>query len=680
MNDPWLNRPEEWETIGEFRARVGAAFRTSETRQALGALAAAVAGGGGVPCGRVIRVRAEAVDGGRGCEFLVQRCPVSRRPGASRALRAVDAAERLLGRAVRTPHPVACLLRPAGSGRWEGWAVFQFQPGLMPLRDWIERLLTGQNDFGRAREWARAVGMAIRDLHEAGVFHGKLDAWSVWVDSRKAPREGVRFFELERCVIGAAPGPLARLRDWSALDLPRRLLAEAMGAGLGEGATPAVGRLLRFLRLVVLGVWRLRGRRLPPRVDTACAFLWDAACDGAVDLDREEGAGGASGWRQSVAWLQLGGGARLFAAPEPMLHRLAVGVRAVSGTVAGDVSALGSQGVRDVWVRLCCHDGDERRAVALAAIQNMAKAGFSVSILLVQDRRAVLEPERWVDFVSRALEPVGWQVGRAVYGYAPDEPAWGIRSAAEYRRFLATLPTMRGAYPGTVFAGPACAVTNSRFLARTADAARQAGGWEEWVCRASADWVESETLTDGVWLGQLARFCRGARAASAAAARPILVVEPAGGGRSAATRPSTAEAAEGRLARHVRRTLLAVCSGLVEQVVLMQTPSAGDFSQQVARQDVWRTFLRRLGSGGRCVGRLALGGSETAWLLRFEDADGAPVWLGWSDGAAQIVEAAAVHAERAHDLLGRNAPLLPPPRLRLTEMPAYFDSQPWPAA
>jgi hypothetical protein len=61
-----------------------------------------------------------------------------------------------------------------------------------------------------------------------------------------------------------------------------------------------------------------------------------------------------------------------------------------------------------------------------------------------------------------------------------------------------------------------------------------------------------------------------------------------------------------------------------------------------------------------------------AWLLRFEDSAGRPVWLGWNEGGPQIVTAAVV-AARACDLLGRTAPLLPAPRLRLIDLPIYFE-------
>ncbi len=669
----------EWETLGAYSARLEEPFRTSEVRQALAAL---VAGGESawVRCGRLFKFHAAAPAGGRGCDFLVQPFSVSGRralwaplgvaTGRPAALRAVEAASRLLGRAVQTPRPVACLVRPVGPGRWESLAVFQAQTGLEPLHVWLDRLLTQQNDYGVVREWARAVGAAIQDLHKAGVFHGGLDTWSIWVEPRKAPQDGIRFVELERSRIGAAPGPLRRLRDWATLDLPRRLLLEALGAGLGVEADPHVLRYVGGLRGWMRVVQRVRAVRRPPALDTTAAFLWDSSRDAAVDLVRErtQPAVRSFGWSPIGSLLQAGG--RLFAAPEPLSHRLAVGVRAVSETLVQEIAALGEQDVRDVWVRLCCHDSEARRAYALATIQNLAKAGFSVSVLLVQDRQAVLDPERWMRFVSQALEPVGWQVRRAVYGYAPDESAWGVRSTAEYRRFLHSLAELRSAFPGISFGGPACAAANRLFLGRTAEAVRRAGGWEYWACRVSGDGLESGLVTDAVWLGQLGRFCRTAHAMAEAPGRPILVVEAGGGGL--ASRSMDAEEADAALARQFRRKVLAIASGLVEQVVLAQPATAGEASQTLAQQRVLRLFLRRLG-GGRFVSRVAVEGGDSVWLLRFEDADGAAVWIGWSDGGPRIVTA-VVGAERAYDLLGRNAPLLPAPRVRLTDMPVYFDT------
>jgi len=654
---------EGWEAIGAYSARIEAPFRTPETRQALATLAAA-RDSAFASCGRLRLFKAEGPHGGRPPLLLVQPFAAARLPGASAPapLRAVEAAARLLGRAVGVPPPVACLLRPAGTRRWEGMAVFQGHAGLLPLHDWLACLLAEQNDFGVVRAWARAAGAAIKDLHAAGVYHGNLDGWSIWADTRRAPEEGIRFAELERCVIGAAPAHWRRLRDWAALELPPRLLEEALDAGIGADA-PRLCAWRAARRL-----WRrFRPQCSPPPLDTVPAFLWDAERDVAVDLQRGFAAARPAARTPRLRRRRLRNDGRLFAACEPLAHRLAVGVRAIPETLTHDVGILGERGVRDVWVRLCCHDTDERRAHALAAIQHLAKAGFGVSVLLVQDRRAVAEPGRWPQFISRALGPVGWQVRRAVYGYAPDEAAWGIRSPAEYRRFLQPLAEMRGAFPGIEFAGPACACANPRFVARNAETVARAGGWETWACRMTDEGFGDERLADAAWLAHLGRFCDRARACSDSTGRPVLIVEAAG---------RTADAAEGKdgaaVARRVRRSLLAVCSGLVEQVVLSQPAGADDWLHDPARQSVWSLFMRRLGVSGRFVERMETEGGDDVWLLRFEDGDGVPVWLGWCDEETRIVTA-GIAVERAYDLFGRAAPLLPSPRVRLTPMPVYFD-------
>ena len=103
-----------------------------------------------------------------------------------------------------------------------------------------------------------------------------------------------------------------------------------------------------------------------------------------------------------------------------------------------------------------------------------------------------------------------------------------------------------------------------------------------------------------------------------------------------------------------------------------QPAGADDPLQAPARQWLWSLFMRRLGTSGRFVERMETAEGDGVWLLRFEDGDGAPVWLGWCDEETRIVSA-AVAVERAYDLFGRDAPLLPPPRLRLTPVPVYFD-------
>jgi hypothetical protein len=156
-------------------------------------------------------------------------------------------------------------------------------------------------------------------------------------------------------------------------------------------------------------------------------------------------------------------------------------------------------------------------------------------------------------------------------------------------------------------------VGNHRFLSRTTHALARVGGWESCVCRTHAAWLESSAVSDAAWLGRLARFCRAARGGAKAQTRPILIVEAAPDGGE--DRTGDAEACELRLARYVRRTILAVCSGLIEQVVLMQPAHFDAPQQQAAQQEAWRLFLRRLGAGGRFVRREPVEGGGAAWLV-----------------------------------------------------------------
>lgn len=655
--------------VGAYRARLEAPFRTPEMRQALTALAAAREVDF-TPCGRLHLAKMTA-HGGRPVLFLVQRFPAARplrgpaAPAVPAPLRAVEAATRLLGRAVGVPPPVACLLRPSGPDRWEGMAVFQGHVALLSLHDWLARLLAEQNDFGVVRAWTRAVGAAIKDLHAAGVYHGQLDGWSIWVDTRREPEEGVRFTELERCVIGAAPAPWRQLRDWAALELPLRLLDEALDAGLGSNAHARRLHLWRAARRLERP---FRPLRRPPPLDTVSLFLWDATRDVAVALQRPLAAASATARVPRCLFRRMPRDGGPFTSSEPLAHRLAVEVRVTAETlIDDDVVVLERQGMRDVWVRLCCHDAEERRARVLAAIQHLNKAGFGVSVLLIQDRRAITDPDRWSQFVSRALAPVGWQVRRAVYGYAPDDMAWGMRSPAEYRDFLQPLAELRAAFPGVVFAGPACAVANRRFVRRTATDVIRSGGWETWACRMPGEWLEEERITDAAWLSCLARFCARARACSETTNRPVLLVEA-----TVRALEFGNKSFEAVLARRARRSLLAICSGLIEQLVFCAPVGAENTAQSTVRQEVISLFMRRLGSSGRFVSRVETENGDGVWLLRFEDGAGIPVWLGWCDRETRIVSA-GISAERAYDLFGRDAPLLPSPRVRLTPVPVYFD-------
>jgi hypothetical protein len=119
------------------------------------------------------------------------------------------------------------------------------------------------------------------------------------------------------------------------------------------------------------------------------------------------------------------------------------------------MSLLEEIGKIPVLIRFCCHETKERRDFLARVVENLHKRGHSVSIALVQNRKAVIEPSQWDSFVSDVLDRVADHVEHVETGHAINRVKWGIWNFAEHRRLLDGIAKTKEKYPRLSFVGPA---------------------------------------------------------------------------------------------------------------------------------------------------------------------------------------------------------------------------------
>ena len=106
-------------------------------------------------------------------------------------------------------------------------------------------------------------------------------------------------------------------------------------------------------------------------------------------------------------------------------------------------------------VRFYHHEPDSALRFRAACLRELHDHGCSVSVALVQDRRATLDPESWCRFARLVVEEVGAYVEAVEVGHAINRVKWGLWSGAEHRRLLEGVFALKREFPDVHLVGPA---------------------------------------------------------------------------------------------------------------------------------------------------------------------------------------------------------------------------------
>lgn len=676
-----MNLSPVWEDIGPFRALVDPGQRSPELMIALADLPARLNQGlvevlRVAPC-QTIRLHLMAGSFER--DLVVQLFPEERHPGRgtqalSLGARSYLTAQSLTNLGIGVPTPLACLERRAGPRVLGSYFITEYVEGGVSFDHELGRLFKEEPNLAATTALITQVALALRNMHDLGVFHRALNNRGILLGPTLAGRpRRVMFLDLFRTRLKSSPNLREQAYDLTGMSLPphlRRILFDAYW----NKTPPAAFETWA-------GIWRKTNRwtahrpfrawlnhlsRPPSRLPTASEqWLWDPSTQTAVDMAQDP----CKIYKRTTSQLSIIAHlvaqqiyAHAFRESISLDHLLSVGLRAQPETLIMEMALLGNLGIRDVMIRFYHHDSPESRRFALTTVQKMTQSGFYVSGVLVQDRRAVRDPALWTHFVNQVLGCVGWQLQRVEFGHALNLPAWGVRSADDYRRLIEPLPELQNAYPGVAFAGPGIDGLNYRFARQAAKALPAGCRWDAFALRI-ADFPAWSELSDDRLLRRCAGWLAEIRPQGNSTSRLIV---------SEMHRPAIVTGKDSYLeaARWFRRILMLTCAGLVDQTVLWWLT---DIKDAAANDPALRALarLRKVLAGGRFVKRLSVGDSRSVFLLHCENVITQPVLIGWVDGPPLQLEV-PFQVSSAMDMHGRTAPLLPYPRLRLTSTPVYF--------
>ncbi len=401
----------------------------------------------------------------------------------SKASRAARMAGVLRDRGIGTPPPVAWIERWSGSRLAESYFVTEYEPNLTCFRDELIRIYREDPVCEKLIALLQVAADAVRGLHDAGIVHNDLGNQNILLRRRADAAWGdVMFSDLNRARDAGALSPRQRARDLSRIYLPSDLLRvffEMYFAGVPPSAFRrwqkfyralfdfhTLTRSLRHpLRSPAPGVPRPPATTYPPEKDI---WIWDERSGQAISTMRSRdrmrhyaradhgriAAGAAAGLLPVLAGYRALA-SRCFAEPVSMKNRIGIALSPTPENEERELDLLRGLGVLPILLRFYHHESEKDWKLTARVAHRLHEEGFPVSVALVQDRRAALDPASWDAFVEAVLGAVGSFAEWVEVGHAVNRVKWGLWGFDEYARLLDGALRLRGRFPKVRFMGPA---------------------------------------------------------------------------------------------------------------------------------------------------------------------------------------------------------------------------------
>lgn len=404
----------------------------------------------------------------------------------TKAQRSFEAAQHLQSNKVGTPTPVAFLERRCGNRLEESYFISLFEEQVTSFHDLIVNALNRKPSCGELAPMLARVAELCRAMHDAGYVHHDLGNQNILLpQGEESDSDRAKIIDLNRGRIFPELNMRQRGQDLSRLNLPSEIMQMFLDIYWGRPAP----ELLRTWHRRYVSLFRLRAntrrfrhpirearlaraQKLHPEVRAFPAprdiWIWDDRSDQAFSaLERKERVRlypRARSWRMlkatvAAAWSvrkhYRTNKARAFSAPVNLRDRIGIALDPDGKSMDVELQLLNKLGAVPALLRFCHHEGRSRWHEQAELVRKLSAAGHEVKIALVQDRRALQEPDAWCQFVLEVLELSHEHIAAVEFGHAINRVKWGIWDFEELKRLYAPLIELRKRYPALNITGPA---------------------------------------------------------------------------------------------------------------------------------------------------------------------------------------------------------------------------------
>lgn len=353
--------------------------------------------------------------------------------------------------------------------------------------DLLADIFYRQRDNAPLIEVLHRVAPAVRVLHDAGVAHGDLGNQNILLPTDD---NGIwcqpLFIDLNRARIkGRALTQRERARDISRIFLTSPYLKIFKHIYFDHGRIPRTfdrwekhyrrrfawhnrTRYLRHpLRTIRQGKWQ-EGSPYPPVQNI---WLWDEkSAQPTIALGSSEKRLlrlqhlpqlARDAWQSSRAlpavmrrYRQVL--AESFTAPVTMAGGIGVALHPHSENLERELQLLAELGNPPVLLRFCHHESPQQWQQTIDLVTRLQTIGVEVMAALLQDREAVLSPQKWAHFLQTVIGAIADKVAAIEVAHAPNRVKWGVWTADEYAQLLAPALAIKAQFPHIKITGPAC--------------------------------------------------------------------------------------------------------------------------------------------------------------------------------------------------------------------------------
>ncbi len=383
----------------------------------------------------------------------------------SKALRSFNAGQYLRSAGVGTPEPVACIDRWEKGRLLESYHVTRYEPYLRCFRDELIHIYRHEPDCDKLMTLLECVASAVKRMHDAGLQHRDMGNQNILMRRRSdGSWKDVMFVDLNRARAMEKLTLRHRAFDISRISLPSDFLRVFKAMYFSDRPVPAeFEKWERFYRKrFALHTWsrvfrhpvRTRRRRRDEDAETTYPdikdiWIWDERSAQAISVMQRKDRRKRYPLMNSIRIASSSITAlspvhsrykefieRAYAEPVDMAGRIGMAVNPRRETWEFERSWLDRLGRIPVILRFYHHETPEEWNYIAERARELHDSGHSVSVAVVQDRRAVLEPGSWDAFTQHVMEKVSDIAEWVEIGHAINRVKWGVWNIDEYIRLV----------------------------------------------------------------------------------------------------------------------------------------------------------------------------------------------------------------------------------------------------
>ena len=402
----------------------------------------------------------------------------------SKASRSFLAAQHLHERGVSTPEPLGYIDHWAEGRLVESYFLSIFEGELTDMRKELDHIYAEDPQCHRMVRLMTQAGKFIRSMHDAGFQHRDLGVQNIML-RRTADGGGKDFqvIDLNRGRIRKQLTQAERGRDFDRLNIPGAFLsilvseysrkAKKNSTAINKEFTAAKLKYskryqfhVKTRRLRKPKHWGRKRNKVPPYKNI---WLWDdRSSQASVIMSRKErGRCYTKDRFLNTISSVLKFGLPTFKVyqdlidtayqkPVSMKSRVAIALEAADIEIEPQLPLLDKLGTIPVSLRIGHHENKEQWDKSIALIKTLASKGHEVMLVLMQDRRAVNQPESWESFLNYIFDHTAESIHAAEICHTVNRAKWGVWTAHEHGDLMRPVIGIKQQHPHIKFTGPSC--------------------------------------------------------------------------------------------------------------------------------------------------------------------------------------------------------------------------------